>query len=107
MYPHGETVTVERAGGTDQWGDPLPGTEFQRHGVAFAPRTSSEQNSQGNTVIVGLTMFDAYDADLRPTDVIRRADGRRYQVVGEPGPWRSPLTGWEAGVEVALERVTG
>lgn len=106
-FEHGETVTVTRPGGTSRYGDPLPGVDHVLDGVGFAPRYSTELTAQRSTVIVGLTMLADVGADVLPVDVITRANGKKYQVEGEPGEWISPLTGWHAGVEVALVRVTG
>lgn len=106
--PYGETVTVERPGGTNRWGDTLPGTEHTSECWAFAPRTSSEDNEQANQVITGLTGYGPPGADVAAQDVIRRGDGTRWHVDGDIGQWGpSPLTGWHPGVEVALRRVTG
>lgn len=106
-FPFGETVTVQRPGGRDRYGDVSPGTEFNVEGVGFAPRYSNETNSDNrNTVITGLQMYVPIGIELRPTDVVVR-NGVKWRVQGLPGEWVSPLTGWKAGIEVALERVTG
>lgn len=109
-----ETVTIERPGGTDKWGQKLPSTEHTSEGWGFAPttgtggqRSSTEDNYQHNTVIRVSTGYGPPDADVADQDVIRRADGTRWQVEGDPGRWRNPLTGWPAGTEVSLRRVTG
>ncbi|GGM75535.1 hypothetical protein GCM10012275_52780 [Longimycelium tulufanense] len=115
--PHSITVTVKRPAGTDAYGDPLPGgTEHTVSGCAIAPRTSEEQQDRRQTVIVGLALYGPYDADIEPTDTVVLPDdplvpvalqGTEWHVEGEPGQWRSPWTGWKAGVEIALRRVTG
>lgn len=111
--PHGETVAVNRRGGTDKWGQDLPGTQHTVGPCGFAPRTatgsrnSTEDNAQRNTVITGLTMYAPWGADITSQDVIVRGDGSRWHVEGDVGEWLSPLTGWRAGIEVALVRVSG
>lgn len=84
-------------------------------GCAWAPRFSDENNDSRTSVIVGLTLYGPFGADLRfddrvvlphvlaePADVKRRT----YRVIGDIGNWRSPFTGWAPGFEAALERVT-
>lgn len=109
-----ETVTVETPGGVDRWGDPLPATTRRLAGCMFSPRGSDEGRGAAgfgvaspNTVITGLTLYAPAESGIRPVDVIVRADGTRWQVVGEPGEWRSPFTGWLPGDQVALTRVVG
>lgn len=114
-----ETVTVERPGGVDRYGDRLPTVSRTVDGCIFAPRGSSggvtasrEGASSGglaspNTVITGLTAFMPESAAIDATDIVVRADGTRWEVQGEPGLWRSPFTGWTPGLQVALTRVEG
>lgn len=103
---HGETVTVLRPGGRKPNGDRIPGPPpFDVPGWAIAPRSSSESDDRGSSVIVGLSLFGPYDADIRPDDQVR-VRGVVYDVVGEPGRWRNPMTGREAGLEVAVTRTS-
>lgn len=114
MFPHGETVTLVRPPGRDQYGDPLPGTgtETDYHSCAVWPRDGNaaggnENTDFRNTVIIGLMVLVPPGADVEPTDRMR-VRGVLYEVDGEPGVWGpSPLTGTEAGVQVALKRVEG
>lgn len=108
-FPHGVAVTVHRPGGVDQFGDPDPGSPPTTHvltGCAVAPRSTSENDARGATVIIGLSLYADHDADIGPADKVE-VDGVRYEVVGEPGRWRNPYTANKAGLEVALQRVTG
>lgn len=108
-FPGGAVVTVHRPGGVDQFGDPDPGTPPTSHvitGCATAPRTTSETDSRGSTVFIGLTLYADHDADIGPADRVE-VDGQLYEVVGEPGRWRNAHTRRKAGLEVALARVTG
>lgn len=107
--PFGEDVLQRRRvrdgfddDGNDIWTD----VNTQLRGVAVWPRYSNEIQQGRDTVITGLSMFLPPDADIEPTDhfLIR---GTEYEVEGEPGFWRSALTGKERGVECALKRVTG
>lgn len=96
-------------GGFDEYGDPIEGTQDSiiLDGAFTAPRESPEIDGRGrNGVIVGLTLFAPYGADLRYTDQVE-VDGELYDIEGEPGRWRNPLTSWEAGTQVALTRAQG
>ena len=111
-FPAGETVTVlaRAQTGTDRYGKPefgwpLPGAEVG--GCAVAPRTSTEPVEVGRqSVITGLTVYMPSWVTLSPYDrlIVR---GVTYRVEGEPGEWRSPFSGWEPGIEVAVTRVEG
>ncbi|MEU5853944.1 hypothetical protein ABZ799_01330 [Nocardiopsis dassonvillei] len=107
MFLHPITVTVKRAGGRDREGDPLPGTEHTIDGCAQYPQTSSEAATTGTTVITGRVLLAPYGADIRSEDRVILPDGSEWAVDGDPGPWSSPLTGWQPGTQVALERVKG
>lgn len=114
-FLHGQTVEVER-GARNDYGDNTYVVVGTIEGCAWAPRTSSEDNQSRTTVIVGLTLYGPYGADLRSDDrvvlpqdpMLPAADReqRTYRVVGEIGNWRSPFTGWTPGFEAALERVS-
>lgn len=111
--PYGVTLTVHR-GSKDDFGDKGPETTHTIGGCALAPRGSSEPAEPGRAqVIVGLTAYLPHGADVRADDVVvpgptaGRWSGVRFQVLGEPGDWASPLTGRLAGTEVALEKASG
>lgn len=107
-FPFGETVTIHRRAPRDDYGQQLPATTHTVDGVAIAPRRASETNSPSrNTVVAGLTAYMPFDADVQAADVIERFDGTKWNVIGAPLRWRSPLTGWKPGCEAELERVTG
>lgn len=110
-FPLGETAVIVRAQlADDGYGNNVrdwsTATRTDSPGWGFAPRPGDENTtdrSQG--VIVGLTGYNTSpDVDLLPTDRME-VRGQVYEVVGEVGVWRSPFTGWEPGVEVALQRV--
>lgn len=107
-FPFGETVTVHRRASRDDFGRQPSENTHTIDNVAIAPRRSAETNSPTrNTVVTGLTAYMPFDANVRASDVIERFDGTKWNVIGEPLRWRSPLTGWQPGCEVELERVTG
>lgn len=105
-----ETLTITRStsGGTDMFGDPLPGgtTSHDSEGWSLQPRESTELTDARDTVIIGLTGFGPAGADIKATDNDVRHEGVRYQVDGEPGRWRD-VNGVERFVQVALKRVQG
>lgn len=105
------TVTVRRLspGGFDVYGDPQSSTATTTTvvGCAVAPRQSTEPTERGRVgVIVGLTLYAPYDTDIRSGDLIT-VDSVIYEVEGEPGKWKHPVTNREAGIEVALRRAAG
>jgi len=112
MLPYGETVTIlERVQtGVDRYGKPVyewpePGVEVA--GCAVAPRMSEEPAEVNrNRVITGLTVYLPPGTQITPHDrlVVR---GVTYEVVGEPGDWRSPYSGVARGIEVAIQRIEG
>lgn len=96
-------------GGVDEYGDPIEGTVTRQvlDGAFTAPRESDEITNRGRAgVIVGLTLFAPYSTDLRHTDQVE-VDGELFEIEGEPGRWRNPMTGREAGIQVALRRAQG
>lgn len=109
-YPVGETVTFIRAGAPtqDDYGNDVPGTpaETDVAGCAVWPRTSNEDVQGRLQVIEGLNVVAPYGTDVGPQDRAR-VRGVLYDVNGDPGEWRSPLTGTKAGVQIELTRVTG
>lgn len=113
-FPQGYTVEVER-GTRDDYGDITYDVALTIEGCAWAPRYSNEDNENRNTVIVGLTLYGPYGADLSADDRIvlpalpelpAKRSLRTYRVIGDRGDWRSPFTAWKPGFEAALERVT-
>lgn len=101
-------VRVRPPGYTDA-GDPIEAapTRVPLCEAFTAPRTSSDITDRGRAgVIVGLTLFGKYGTDLKHTDQVE-VDGVLYDVDGEPGQWKNPLTGTKAGFEVALTRAAG
>lgn len=76
-------------------------------GAFVAPRTSGDVDDRGRDgVIVGLNLYAPHGTDLIHTDQVE-VDGTVYDLDGDPGQWKHPHTGWEAGMEVALKRAAG
>lgn len=106
--PFGETITVIRPPAKDKFGDPVAGSaaETAVPGCAFWPRTTTELLNGQNTLIEGLDVFFPPGTDVRATDRLR-ITGLIYEVDGDPGVWRSELTGTDAGIQASATRVTG
>jgi len=106
-----ETVSLLRRAvtGTDADGADVYGTTTVTvTGCVSYPRTSVEAlTGVRDTVIVGRTLIAPYGTVVTPVDRVTLADGLTYEVDGVAGYWSSPFTGYQAGVEVALKRVTG
>lgn len=109
-WPAGETATVLRPGPPtqDPYGNDVPGpdTETDYGGCAIWPRVSSEDVQARDQIIDGLYVLFPPGADVLATDRVR-ARGQVYLVDGEPGLYRSPLTGTALGPQVSLTRITG
>lgn len=109
-FPLGEVATVLRAGPTtrDDYGNDVPGpdTETTYAGCAVWPRISSEDVQARDQVIEGLYVLFPLNADVIATDRVR-VGNVTYLVDGEPGIYRSPLTGTALGPQVALTKITG
>lgn len=100
-------------GGVNPHGDQVDSTveRFELLGCAVAPvvggRFDPEIQERGRTgVVVRQTLFAPLGTDLRYTDELE-VDGVVWQVDGVPGPWRSPFSGWLAGLEVMMRRSQG
>ncbi len=106
MFAFGQSVTVWDEV-TDKFGDTTVTGERAVAGCAVAPRTSTEDNTGRVQIITGLTLYVPPGAALTATSRVRLPDGTAWRVVGDPGRWRSPLTGWYPGDQVELERVRG
>jgi hypothetical protein len=109
-FANGTTVTRQRGTAVDDgyggsridWTSPA---ELEIEGCALAPRQESEAHGAGRAgVIVGLTLYAPYDADIAFTDRISTPSGV-YEIEGEPGNWLNPFTGTEHGLTAALRRV--
>lgn len=108
-FAYDETAVILRAPLVDgpygnQQRDWDNATPTDSPGWGFAPRSQEGTTSDSPSVVVGLTGYGPSGADVLPTDRVE-VRGQVYEVEGEVGVWRSPFTGWEPGVEVALKRV--
>lgn len=102
------TIVRIRPAGRDKYGTPLSGdTRTNLDGCFVAPRSSEDTDDRGRQgVVVGMSLYGPYGTDLVHTDLVE-VDGVRYELEGDPGQWKNPLTGWEAGFEQAIRRAAG
>lgn len=112
MFAHGETWTILRPGAptTDRNGNEIPGpdVEIAVDGCGFVPGGSVESDEYGRSqVITSPRVFMPAGTDVGADDRLRSPAGVVFAVEGRPKVWRSPFSGWDAGVEVSLEDVTG
>lgn len=113
-FPHGETVTRQRGVATvDPYSGEATGVdwttpdELEIPGCAFNPGRSTEPVQDARTaVITEPEVYAPFGSDVRAGDrlVVR---GVTFDVQGNPGDWRSPFTGWEAGMAIPLKRTEG
>lgn len=112
MFEDGEPVTWHRyrGGGTDRYGDPAPATfeDVVLERVGFAPESTVEpRDAASQRVVSEAKLYLAEPIDYTAQDEFT-ARGVRFGVEGQSaGGWLNPFTGWAAGQEILLRRVTG
>lgn len=114
MFAHGETGVRLRAFAAL---DPYSGEEAELDwsaayeltitDLAFNPGSSNEPTEVGrNSVVTQPEVYAPVGVDVLAGDRLQ-IRGRTYSVEGDPQEWRSPFTGWEAGVVIKLKIVEG
>lgn len=107
------TVTLERGGGLDEYGDPVdyPILNIEVPGCKIAPTDSADTTGRGRSGAVDrLTLYLPFGTDVHPDDRVVIADGPHagtWAVDGDPGHWQSPFTGRTPGATVTLQRAHG
>ncbi len=107
----GEPLTVVRRveGGTDSLGNVqmVDGDPVTIGGCSWAPAAGSEVTETGREgAKVDATAYLPPGAGVGRRDVFVRR-GHRYDVIGEPGVWRSKYRRRAVGVVVSLSRSEG
>jgi hypothetical protein len=107
-FPFGEPITVVTRAktGVDDYGDDVFAETSLVVTGAFDPAIGYESTVSGDTVVTQPQALLPYNTPVTSQSVLV-IRGDRYEVDGTPNPWRSPFTGWEAGLAVPLRRVTG
>lgn len=121
MMIFGQTVTVFLEERND-FGDVEVTDERQVTGCAWYPRRSVEDGGGGSNlgagqrtgassgaaqVSTGLSMICPPGSGITALHRVRLPDGSIWQVVGEPGAWASPFSGWKPGDQLELDRTAG
>ncbi|GGK61238.1 hypothetical protein Sme01_02880 [Sphaerisporangium melleum] len=108
--PQGETITVLNPGAPtrDSAGNYLPGADIETpiEGCAIWPTGSTEDTDTQDQTAERLSVLIPPGTPVSSISRVR-VWGYVYNVTGAPMPWRSPLTGTSAGIELHLERVSG
>lgn len=116
-YPGGRTLTVYRlaAGPLDAHGNATrvrtPTHQIDNclvaPPVALTNAGKYEPAAPGRTPVNEIfTVYAPPGADIGSRDEVD-LDGKRYEVIGEPGSWPDPWTGITEGVVFAMERRQG
>ena len=74
---------------------------------AFAEYIKSGDDTEGRALLSDAVTVSGTAGVPTPTfveDRIRTADGDLWNVIGDPKPWQQPMTGWEPGSVVQLEK---
>ena len=108
-FAFGETVALVRRvrSGRDAYGDDVFTEDTATLTNVPAWPTSSRENDQGAATVYDLvTVFLPPDTDVTSIDAVL-VFGGRYEIQGRPERFVSPFDGFNPGLPVSLERVTG
>lgn len=108
-YPYGDTITIHTKSGTTQ--DPVYGNDVPTYTDSavvggFAPAGSVEIQQGRETITTTPTLYLPAGTSVAALDRVT-VRGVTYEVNGTPQDWRHPMTGWQAGIVVRLQNVTG
>ncbi len=106
-FGYGQRVLVKDAPTKDRVGDPVSPSEPRAvDGVGIEPTGTRSDNERRLTSISDYRLFfPAGDPIGVGAEVQLPGDTKWCPVVGKPPSWHSPITGWEPGVIVTIERV--
>ena len=107
-FPFGQPIVLVKRvrGNPDGFGNDTWTTTTTTVTGAFNPGTSSELVQGQDVVTTQPSVYLPPDADVAAVDAVQ-VGGVQYEVDGLPALWVNPWTGWRAGLEVRLRRVTG
>lgn len=116
MFPlrHGETVTrlrrrmvLDPYSGEETQGSWDAPDELEIVGVAIGPSSTVEfVTNDRSQVTTSMSLYGTQGLDVKPADRIRARSGL-WDVVGDELAYTSPFTGWDAGSEYQVRRVSG
>lgn len=102
------TVTVERPGPLDKFGDRSAPSTHTIPGCSFYPSGGGEEMTARDTVIDLWTLLTPSGADIQAKDVVVLPGGLRYEVDGNPGSFdNGPWSPWKPGIKAHLRAVKG
>lgn len=107
-FPFSQPIILRRRtkNGTDSFGNDVWSTTDTTVPGVFKPGTSVELVQGQDLLTVQPSVYLPPGSVVSAVDVVL-VGGVAYEVDGSPNEWDSPFTGWRAGVEVKLRRVTG
>lgn len=116
-YPGGRTLDIWRlTDGTEDAHGNAPRAWAFHHQITdclVAPPVSLSNPNRYEPASPGREQVNEMFTVLAPPGVDvdahdqAKLDGKRYEVIGEPGAWRDPWSGEDIGVQFALERREG
>jgi hypothetical protein len=111
-FPFGEVVLFEAqvVGAEDAHGNPVESfaAPVSVPGWGFDPGGSVERFDPGRDPVITNPRLFRKSNDFVPGARDRcTVRGLLFVVDGDPAVWQSPFTGWQPGVVVGLERVSG
>lgn len=108
MFPFGDSITLHTrtVTGRDSAGADVYGSSDSTVVGAFAPAGSVEVVQGQDTVTTSPSVYLPSGTVVNAVDQVT-VRGVTYDVAGDPQDWRHPWTGWQAGIVVRLQAVTG
>lgn len=108
LFPYGDTITLHsRTGATRDGGNnDVPVYADSTLVGGFAPAGSVEVVQGQDTVTTTPSVYLPAGTVVKAVDQMT-VRGVLYDVQGDPQDWGHPFTGWQAGIVVRLQGVTG
>lgn len=106
MMPFGITVTV-RHRAQDAYGNRTTVGTDTVAGCAFMPGTSTEKMDQRDEITDNGILVMPAGSPISGADQVVMPDGTVFEVNGEPKAPMNGWTGWQPGILVPLQIVTG
>lgn len=108
-YPGGTMLTVIRPAVADWQGDPENGStaEHQIGPCDLKWLTDSEDNTQGELLMLVAQVTAPHGSDVLHRDKIRLPDGRVFVIDGQVRETPNGFTGWSTGVRFKIAKDGG
>lgn len=107
-FPFGDTITLHSrtVTGHDTYGNDVYTSTDSTVVGGFAPAGSAELTQGQDLVTTTPSVYLPAGTNVAAVDQVT-VRGVTYDVDGSPQDWRHPFTGWQAGIVVRLQGVTG